>query len=498
MKTNRLFQVFLVMLFCLGSLGQAGQLVYSTFLGGSTTDVSYDIAIDNIGNAYITGYTRSSTDFPITSGVVDTTYNGGSYDIFVCKLSAGGSTLIYSTLLGGSRTDYAYGIALDTAGNAVITGYTDSSTDFPVTSGAFDTTLNGMGDAFVSKLNADGSALIFSVVLGGNSEDQGRSLALDSAGNIYIIGRTMSANFPITPGAIDSTFNDIIFDVFVSKLSADGSSLLYSTYLGGPSTIWGDYGNGIAVDNDGNAYITGITDCSSFPTTPGAFDTSYNGNGDVFVSKLNTTGTTLIYSTLLGGSGSDDAEDIALDNAGNVYITGNTSSPAFPITPGAFDTYYNSGGDIFISKLNADGSALVYSTFFGGSGNDRGMHIALDNKKCAYITGYTASSTNFPTTPTAISTTHNGLNDIFVSKFNGDGSALLYSTYLGGSNNDSGEGIAVDNAGNVYITGSTLSSDFPITLGAFDTTYNGSGDTFVSKLYIIPTAIDKSYWQDYQ
>jgi hypothetical protein len=499
MVNNKVIQVFLFMLLCLGSLGQAGQLVYSTFFGGSTTDISYDIAIDNAGNAYITGYSSSSIDFPITAGAVDTTYNGGSYDIFISKLSADGSTLIYSTFLGGSGREWGNSIALDTAGNIVISGYTDSS-NFPVTPNAFDTTLSGMGDAFISKISADGSSLIFSTLLGGSSEDESRGLTLDSAGNIYITGRTQSSNFPISPGAIDSTLTDFLFDVFVSKLSADGSSLLYSTYLGGPSTLYGDNGNGIAVDNGGNAFVTGVTDSSSFPTTPGAFDTTHNGSNDAFVSKLNSTGTALIYSTFLGGSGSDAAEDIALDNAGNTYITGYTSSPSFPTTAGAFDTTYDGGVfDVFISKLTADGSALVYSTFFGGSDRDWGMHIALDNKKSVFITGYTASSTNFPTTPTAIDTLYNGSNDVFVSKFNMDGSILLYSTYFGGSNSDSGNGIAVDNAGNVYITGSTLSSDFPITLGAFDPTYNGSSsDAFVSKLYIIPTAIDNSYWQDYQ
>ncbi|MFB3895245.1 MAG: SBBP repeat-containing protein, partial [bacterium] len=399
MHNHKIGSVFLLMLICLSCLSYSSSLIYSTFLGGSEVDVGNDITIDTSGNTYIIGYT-SSTDFPTSINAIETSYRGGTYDVLISKLSEDGSTLLYSTFLGGSGSDWGTAIELDTLGNVVITGYTESA-NYPVTANALSTTNHGQNDSFISKLSSDGSSLIYSTYLGGSSIDISNDLALDTAGNIYITGKTTSSDFPVTPGAIDTTYSDTIplYDVFVSKLSADGSSLLYSTYLGGPSYIFGDYGNAITVDNDGKAYIVGRTDSSKFPTTPGAFDTTYNGSNDVYVSKINNTGTALIFSTFLGGSGSDSGEDIKLDKSGNIYIVGYTSATNFPTTPGAWDTTYNGGiFDCFISKLNATGSVLLYSTYFGGSDRDQDIHLAIDNQNCVYIAGYTASSTDFPIT----------------------------------------------------------------------------------------------------
>src|SRR5918996_575740 len=257
--------------------------------------------------------------------------------------------------------------------------------------------------------------------------------------------------------------------------------LLYSTYLGGDSS---DIGNPIAVDGSGNAYVTGVTESNNFPTTAGAFDTTQSGV-DAFVTKLNTTGTApLVYSTYLGGSGADRGRGIALDGAGSAYVTGVTESNNFPTTAGAFDTT-QSGSDAFVTKLNATGTApLLYSTYLGGSGTDRGLGIAVDGSGSAYVTGETDSS-NFPTTTGAFDTIQNGV-DAFVTKLNPTGTApLLYSTYLGGSGADRGFGIDVDGTGNAYVTGRTESTDFPTTTGAFDTTYNSNGDAFVTKLDMI-------------
>lgn len=486
---------------CFGGFVVAGQLVYSTYLGGASADIGEGITVDNSGNAYITGVT-GSTDFPTTGGTLDISFNGG-YDVFVTKLNASGTGLVYSTYLGGGIGDYSRSIAVDSSGNAYITGFTNSS-DFPTTPGAFDTTINGEYDSFVTKLNANGSVVVYSTFLGGGTTDYGFGIAIDGLGNAYIMGYTLSTNFPTTAGAIDTTYNGgtSYGDVFVSKLNASGSALVYSTYLGGGSEDWG---YGIALDSSGNAYITGNTNSTNFPTTAGAYDTTYNGGlWDAFVSKLNASGTALIYSTYLGGDGVDLADRIAVDTAGNAYITGN-ADPNFPVTAGAYDTSFNGTWDVFVTKLNAGGTALLYSTYLGGSGGDRGSSIAIDSAGNAYITGET-NSPNFPTTLGAFDTSYNGgslsgenYGDGFVSMLNTSGTELVYSTYFGGSADDRGNAIAVDNAGNVYIAGQTLSTNFPITAGAYDTTYNGGtptlGDVVVIKLDRTQVPVELSLFQ---
>ena len=266
--------------------------------------------------------------------------------------------------------------------------------------------------------------------------------------------------------------------------SVNLSNLAFSTLLGGERS---DEGYGIAVDRAGNIYVTGYAFSISFPTTSGTFDTTHNGNQDVFVSKLNASGTELIFSTFLGGSSNDEGRGIAIDTSGNVFITGFTidGTTDYPTTSGAFDTTHNGGGsDVFVTKLNPTGSALVYSTFIGGSSTDVGYGIAIDTSGNAFITGSTADGeTDYPTTSGAFDTTQNGNKDVFVTKLNPTGSNLDYSTFIGGSPNDFGIGIAIDTSGNVFITGYTSDSttDYPTTSGAFDTTPNGSLDTFVSK-----------------
>jgi hypothetical protein len=385
--------------------------------------------------------------------------------------------LLYSTYLGGSEADRAFGIAVDGNGQAYVTGSTFSS-NFPTTSGAFDTTSNsGDTDAFVAKLNAAGTALVYGTYLGGNNRTGGAGIAVDASGQAHVTGITGSADFPTTPGAFDTTRNSGI-DAFVAKLNAAGTALVYGTHLGGSG---GAGGNGIAVDTSGQAYVAGETASADFPTTPGAFDTTPNSASDAFVAKLNAAGTALVYSTFLGGSGADRAFGIALDASGQAHVTGITGSTNFPTTPGAFDTTFNGTNNAFVAKLNAAGTALVYSTFLGGSAYDQGNGIAVDGSGQAYVTGF-ASSTNFPTTPGAFDTTLNSVSDAFVAKLNAAGTALVYSTYLGGSAYSQGNGIAVDGSGQPYVAGETVATDFPTTPGAFDTTANGRGEAFVTKL----------------
>jgi uncharacterized repeat protein (TIGR03803 family) len=448
-------------------------LAYSTFLGGSSGDNGSAIAVDASGNAYITGGTASS-NFPVTPGVFQTTLRSVNGNAFITKLNAIGSALVYSTYLGGSGGEAGSAIAIDGSGNAYVVGETLSS-DFPTTPGALQTT--GAGDiGFVSKLNASGSALLYSTYLGGSPSCyvRGFGAAVNSSGNAYVAGYTCNRNFPTTPGAFETNFlgNPT---AFVSKLNAAGSALVYSTFLGSADA------GALAIDSSGNAYVTGDTG-TGFPTTPGALQTTIGGGLDAFVSKLNATGSALLYSTYLGGSGDDFGGGIAVDASGNVYVGGNTSSTNFPVTPGAFQTTLAGGfEDAFISKLNTAGSALLYSTYLGGSGADFGGRIAVDASGNAYVAGSTYSS-DFPITPGAFQSTYGGNIDAFFSKLNAAGSALLYSTYMGGNGQDNGFGIAVDPSGNPYVTGATASPNFPTTPGAFQTSLSGTSNAFVSRI----------------
>jgi hypothetical protein len=428
-------------------------LVYSTYLSGiGGCCATPRVAIDPGGDAYVTGVAAGG--FPTTPGAYQTGYSGGSGDVFVAKLNSMGSALVYSTYLGGSGFDESDGIALDSAGDAYITGSTRSG-DFPTTPGAYQP---GYGGAFVAKLNPAGSRLVYSTYLGGN--DGGLGIAVDPAGDAYITGVTLGA-FPTTPGAYQTSSTH--GGGFVAKLDPTGSSLVYSTYLpdGG--------GNGIALDSAGDAYVI---------------------DGGTNLTKLNPTGSGLIYSVSLGpvGHGIPGSRDsaIAVDSAGDAYITGSTL-PGFPTTPGAYQTCFGGGGvDAFVAKLNPTGSGLVYSTYLGGSSGDGGSAIAIDSRGDAYVTGFTGSR-DFPTTPGADQPGYGGSarENAFVAKIDPTGSALLYSTYLGGSGleGDAGGGIAVDAAGDAYVTGSTDSRDFPTTPGAYLTSNaNGDDDAFVTKL----------------
>ena len=321
--------------------------------------------------------------------------------------------------------------------------------------------------------------LLASTSLGGSNHDHGHSLTLDTSGNVYVTGYTDSTDFPTTSGAYDTSHNDS-HDVFVSKLDSGLNSLLASTYLGGSNF---DGGISLALDINGNVYVTGHTDSIDFPTTSGAYDTSHNDSHDVFVSKLNSGLTSLLASTYLGGSDHDEGYAIAFDTSGHVYVTGETDSRDFPTTSGAYDTSQNGSMDAFISKLNSGLTSLLASTYLGGYANAYGSAITLDISGNVYVTGYT-DSTDFPTTSGAWNTSFNGGDfDVFISKLNGGLTSLPASTYLGGSDHDEGCAIALDTSGYVFVTGYTDSTDFPTTSGVYDTSFNGSDfDVFISKL----------------
>ncbi len=450
--------------------------IYSSYLGGSSSDQGYSITVGKNGNIYITGRT-SSTNFPTTNNAYQT-QNGGGYDAFLSEFNSNGS-LIYSTYLGGNNTDSGNSVAIDNAGNVYITGST-TSTNFPTTSNAYQTQIAGGENVFLSEFNSSGS-IIYSTYLGGSSFDTGKGIALDKNGNIYLTGETSSLNFPITSNAYQ-TQNVGVGDVFLTEFNSN-KTLIYSTYLGGSGL---QYGYGVAVDNSGNAYITGYTSSSNFPITSNAYQKSPTGtlnSNHAFISEFDLNGN-LIYSSYLGGNGGDYGYGIAVDNSGNTYITGYTTSNNFPITSNAYQkTYIGSNTyDAFLSEFNSFGN-LIYSTYLGGS-VDIGTGITVDNIGNVYITGYT-SSPNFPITNNAYQKTYGGSSyDAFLSEFNSGGN-LIYSTFIGGNNLDYGYSVAVDNTGNTYITGYTVSTNFPTTSEAYQTQYaGGTYDGFIVKLKI--------------
>ncbi|OFV96568.1 MAG: hypothetical protein A3H28_15980 [Acidobacteria bacterium RIFCSPLOWO2_02_FULL_61_28] len=433
-------------------------LTYSTYLGGGGLDEINAVAVDTAGNIYVTGET-DSTNFPL-SGPLQEAKGRGS-DAFVAKLNPAANALQYATYLGGTGTDIGTAIAVDSLGNAYLTGHTDS-TSFPTTAGALQRTSAGGPDAFVSRLNANGSALTFSTYLGGDRTDRGFGIALDAPGNIYITGRTNSANFP-TASPFQAN-NGGLFDAFAAKLNPVGSSLMYATYYGGTQD---DYGYGIAADGTGGAYLTGFTESNNFPTinpiqsifgggtcgvTPDTFPCP-----DVFVAKLNPAGSAPVYSTYLGGGNDDEGYSIAVDSSGAAYLTGVTVSTDFR-TANPFQAVNGGGEDAFVAKLNPGGSQLVYSTYLGGAGEEAGNGIAVDSSGSATVAGYTQSSA-FP----LVYSLHlrASIIEAFVTKFTPLGSQLVYSTFLGGNSTDQAFGIAVDPSGTAYVVGGTQSSNFP-------------------------------------
>ena len=404
--------------------------------------------------------------------------------------------LVYAGYIGGTADDRGQGIAVDAAGNAYVTGFTDSpEASFPLTVGPDLTHNSGVRcDAFVAKVNADG-ALAYAGYIGGTADDRGQGIAVDAAGNAYVTGFTDSpeASFPVTVGP-DLTFNGgrIWGDVFVAKVNADGTALAYAGYIGGTAD---DRGQGIAVDAAGNAYVTGLTDSpeASFPVTVGP-DLTFNGGfRDVFVAKVNADGAALAYAGYIGGTESDRGQGIAVDAAGNAYVTGFTDSPeaSFPVTVGP-DLTFSGADDAFVAKVNADGTALAYAGYIGGTAFDQGQGIAVDAAGNAYVIGLTDSpEASFPVTVGPDLTFNGGFRDAFVAKVNADGTALAYAGYIGGTESDHGRGIAVDAAGNAYVTGETESPEasFPVTVGP-DLTFNGGfWDAFVAKVNADGTAL---------
>ncbi len=449
---------------------------YATFIGGSAADLGTAIAVDNNGSAYITGRT-GSTNFPTTAGVVDPTHGGGN-DAFVAKFTPTGGGLVYATYLGGSLDDSGLSIAVDRQGNAYVSG-SSASLNFPTTAGSLQPTHGGSTDAFVAKLSPDGTGLLYSTYLGGTDVDQANGIAVNkNTGVVFVAGATASANFPTTAGAFQTTHGGVS-DAFVASLNAAGSALVYSTFVGGGDT---DFGAAIAVDGLNRVSLTGQTKSTNFPTTAGVPQTVFGGGAfDAFVTRLKPDGSGPLYSTYLGGSGDDRGTSIAHSGVGQVYVTGFTASANFPTTAGAFQTTAGGLTDAFVTSLPINGKSLVYSTFIGGTADDRGNGIVIDSAGRAYITGFGSSAT-YPVTPDALQGAFGGpSSDVIFTQLSANGASLLYSTFHGGGAADLGFGLAIDRLGNIYVTGNTISSNLPTSAGAYQTTKAASNDGFVIK-----------------
>ncbi|MCL4871016.1 MAG: hypothetical protein KJ063_18815 [Anaerolineae bacterium] len=458
------------------SPSNSSALIFGTFIGGEDVlpDAAYDIALDSQENVYMTGYTET-TNFPNQPGMAPE----HGIDVIITKLLPDGSDLAYAIHINPSafnQPDWGYGIFVNEQGEAYVVGETNSD-DFPITPDAFDSNFVD-GEAFFLKVTADGTDLLYSTFLGGSDLDGARAISRDPQGNFYITGQTWSADFPITTNAPDPTHNGLR-DAFVTKLNPSGTAILYSTFLGGAVQ---EQGMAIVVDAAGQATVAGWTNSANFPTTSGAYDEIYNGAFDGFVTRLNSSGTALIYSTFLGGSNEDRINDLILHDGGRVTVTGTTLSP-FPTTPGAYNPTHQGDYDAFVTQLNHNGSGLIFSTFLGGTGEERGFGLNLSSSGDILVTGRT-SSANFPTTPNAFDSNLNGLADAFVTRLNSTGTAVTYSSFLGGNDVDEAHTVTVGLDGSLFLAGTTRSADFPVTPGAYRTTINGDYDVFIVKMTV--------------
>jgi hypothetical protein len=463
--------------------------LFSTYLGGKGSDIPAAVTTDSTGNIYVTGFT-SSTDFPVSGSNYKGTLTAGDADAFVVKLNPTATSVIYATYLGGSFADYAKAIAIDSAGAAYITGATIGR--YPTTAGAFRETPTDAPAIFATKLNSAGNGLVYSTYLDGAGS--GQAMALDTAGNAYIAGYTYSAGFTTTAGAYQRTYGGAT-DAFVVKLNSTGTAQVFSTFLGGSAE---EQAMSLKVDSTGAAFVAGFTNSSNFPTSVGAYRTSYSGSTDAFVTKLSPTGAAIQYSTLLGGPNADRAYGVDVSASGEAYVAGQTFSASFPTTAGAFRTAHGGGSDAFVTKLNSAGTALVYSTFLGADGTcsvsdsfrlyqcDSAYAIAVDGGGLASVVGLAGSGFQVAG---AAQSTPGGNGDAFLTQLNATGTALVESTFIGGNSGDVALGFAKSTASGPVVVGLTASTNLPGTTGALQPAHSGGLDGFVTRIGTCPVTV---------
>lgn len=465
-------------------------LELSSYAGGNRLDTARAVAVAADGSVLVAGASESN-DFPTTPGSFQPDYGGANDefergDAFVMKLAPGGASLVWATYLGGKDPDAASGVALGPGGDVFVSGGTRSK-DFPVTPGAFQTERGkNYYDAFVARLGPDGDMLVYATFLGGKDPDSAAAVAVDGASNATVTGSTYSKDFPVTAGAFQ-TERDGRQDAFVSRLAPGGDALLWSTYLGGEEF---EFGTGVALGADGDAVVVGGTSSNQFPVSAGALQPKYASDNDAFVSRLAADGASLVWSTFLGGKDGnpfayDDASGVALDAYESVYVVGQTLSRDLPVTADAFDVECGRNDDCqfldaFAAKLSADGCAVLYGTYLGESDSDAARGVAADARGHAHVTGYSYDK-DFPVTGDAFQDEKDGGSDAFLTELGPQGRApLVYSTFLGSNDPDSGNAVAV--AGNLrtHVVGSAAANDFPIVGSAFQPDYGGSTDGFVA------------------
>ena len=468
-------------------------LEYSTFIGTTSWDGAEAITVDSSGRAYILAQTESTDGFPDTPKTAVEQSSVHEVDMTLTRLNPAGTAIEYVIYFNPNvvveNEDYGYDIAVDSSGAAYIVGQANKPDlcSFMGVVPGYDPTFNGGVDVFVMKVKPDGSGLDYCTYIGGSDWETAYALELDQNNNVYLSGFTWSTDFPATSGAYDETINGSR-DIFAARLSASGTNLDYATYLGGTGQ---ESATAMAIDSQNNVYVTGWTNSPDLHIVGPVVDSTFNGPFDAFLFKLNSDGSNVFFHTYLGGAGEDRGRDVLVTSQGNIIVIGDTRADDITTTPGAFDTTFGGGtcsfedcADVFVMQLNPSGTAVQFGTYIGGDGEDLATAAHFHTNGSIYITGETSSATDFPTTPTGYDETINGESDGFLVLLNSTGSAVNYGSYVGASKVDRVTDLWTDGLSTVYLTGLTLSSNFPTIPSSYDTNHNGDYDIFVSKLLL--------------
>lgn len=474
--------------FTLGAWDRRHRLVidpvvsYATYLGGGSTESVAGAVVDTAGRTVVCGTTQSA-DFPATAGALKSVYaedgtDAALGDVFVAEFNSSGS-LLFATYLGGSRYDECRAVTLDPSGNIYVTGQTHSG-NFVTTTGAYQRTFGGGIDAFVVKLNSTGNVISYSTMMGGGENDYGDSVAVDATGSAYVVVNTLGGGFPTTPGSFNPSSAT---GAYLVKLNPSGSALTYSTFLGRGGYLFGlaqlEIGGGrrVVVDAAGNAFVAGSTVFSSFPTTAGAAYSTFRGGVDGYIMKLSASGSSLLYSSFVGGTGDENVHGLAIDSEGNAIVCGMTTSKDFPQAKVIGNTDQTG---MFAAKFNPTGSAVLYATRIAGSSSTYMSDAVLAHDGGIVMAGDTGAA-DFPVSSNAVQTTLKGSSDAVVVHLSPAGDRIVYATFVGGGGSDYGYAVGLDSAGAAYVVGSTYSSDFPVT-AATQGALRGTSDAFVIKI----------------